>query len=80
MIKPIDELNMKNILLSDKRKQELINSLTLDEKLLYGARLNYNGDVSNKVADSDMQELDGDLKFGNTTYEDGMEVYTNNKE
>lgn len=80
MITALKELTMKNILLSEKRKAELINSLTIDEKLLYGAKLNYEGDVANTIATSDLEEMDGNLNFGNTTYVDGAKVFVNNKD
>ena len=80
MTKALEILTMKNILLTEKRKKELINSLTLDEKLLYGAKLNYEGDVAHTVATSDLEEIDGNLNFGNTTYVDGAKVFVNNKD
>ena len=40
MITAIEELTMKNILLTPKRKAELIKSLSLDDKLYYGSWLN----------------------------------------
>lgn len=75
----LDILRMKNVALTAKQKSKLIGSLTLDEKLFYGTWLNENENTLNTLRDSEVDELDGELKFGNKTYEDGVEVYTNNK-
>ena len=78
MTTALEELRMKHILLTEKRKQALIGSLTLDEKLLLGAVLNYEDDDTLEV--DGLDELDGELGFGNKTYEDGMETFVNNRE
>ena len=80
MITALEELRMKNIYLTPKRKAELIKSLSLDEKLLYGAILNDIDDDEKAMRYANIEELDGELKFGDTTYEDGVEVFNNNKE
>ena len=80
MITALEELRMKNIYLTPKRKAELIKSLSLDEKLLYGAILNDIDDDEKAMRYGNIKELDGELTFGNTTYEDGVEVFNNNKD
>lgn len=70
----LDILRMKNVALSKKQKAELVGSLTLDEKLFYGSWLNDNENTIQTL------ELDDEgLTFGSKTYEDGLEVFTNNK-
>ena len=77
MITALEELRMKNIYLTPKRKAELIKSLSLDEKLYYGNWLN---DSNNETfVDTETKEIDGELSFGANTFEDGVEVFTNNK-
>ena len=80
MITALEELRMKNIYLTPKRKAELIKSLSLDEKLLYGAILNDIDDDEKAMRYGNIKELDGELTFGDTTYEDGVEVFNNNKD
>ena len=72
-------LRMKNILLTTKEKSRLIGELTLDEKRLLGA-LMLEEEINIQTENPFMQELDGNLSFGNKTYEDGMETFVNNKE
>ena len=77
MITALEELKMKNIYLTPKHKTELIKSLSLDEKLYYGSWLN---DSNNETyVNSEVKEVDGELSFGAKTFEDGVEVFTNNK-
>ncbi len=77
MITALEELRMKNIYLTPKRKAELIKSLSLDEKLYYGNWLN---DSNNETfVNTETKEIDGELSFGAKTFEDGVEVFTNNK-
>ena len=77
MITALEELKMRNIYLTPKRKTELIKSLSLDEKLYYGSWLN---DSNNETyVNSEVKEVDGELSFGAKTFEDGVEVFTNNK-
>ena len=80
MITALEELKMKNIYLTPKRKAELIGQLSLDEKLLYGAILNDIDDDEKAMRYGNIKELDGELTFGDTTYEDGVEVFNNNKD
>lgn len=80
MITALEELRMKNIYLTPKRKAELISQLSLDEKLLYGAILNDIDDDEKAMRYGNIKELDGELTFGDTTYEDGVEVFNNNKD
>ena len=72
-------LRMKNILLTTKEKSRLIGELTLDEKRLLGV-LMLEEEINIQTENPFMQELDGNLSFGNKTYEDGMENFVNNKE
>ena len=70
----LDTLKMKNVALTNKQKSELVGQLTIDEKLYYGSWLNDNESTVQIVpADED------ELSFGDKTYEDGLEVFTNNK-
>ena len=71
-------LKMKGIALTSKQRSELVGSLSLDEKRYFGNWLNDNEYNTNAVEEVG-GELDGQLSFGNTTYEDGVQVYTNNK-
>ena len=71
-------LKMKGIALTNNQRSELVGSLSLDEKRYFGNWLNDNEYNSNAVEEVG-GELDGQLSFGNTTYEDGVQVYTNNK-
>jgi hypothetical protein len=80
MVTALEELTMKNIHLTPKRKAELIKSLSLDEKLYYGSWLNDIEDDKKAMQYGYINELDGELKFGDTTYEDGVEVFNNNKD
>ena len=80
MITALEELRMKNIYLTPKRKAKLIGELSLDEKLLYGAVLNDIDDDEKAMRYGNIKELDGELTFGGTTYEDGVEVFNNNKD
>ena len=60
--------------MTSKQKSELVGQLTIDEKLYYGSWLNDNESTVQIVpADED------ELTFGDKTYEDGLEVFTNNK-
>jgi hypothetical protein len=77
--KSLEHLRMKNVYLTPKRQRELVGSLTLDDKLLYGAILNAEEDTKQVLQESDIKELDGELTFGKTTFEDGVEIYNNNK-
>ena len=75
----LETLRMKNILLTANEKASLVGELTLDEKGLLGA-LMLEGEISIETESPFMQELDGELSFGNKTYEDGMETFVNNRE
>lgn len=79
MITALEELRMKYIALTPTRRAELIGSLSLDEKLLYGAILNAEDEDDFIMDSSGIEELDGELSFGNKTYEDGSEVFVSNK-
>lgn len=71
-------LKMQNIALSHKQRADLVGSLSFDDKRYYGNWLNTNDYEINAVEEVG-GELDGQLSFGNTTYEDGVQVYNNNK-
>ncbi len=71
-------LKMKGIALTSKQRSELVGSLSLDEKRYFGNWMNSNEYNINAVEEVG-GELDGQLSFGNTTYEDGVQVYNNNK-
>ena len=77
--KSLAHLRMKNVYLTEKRKAELIGNLTLDDKLLFGAVLNDTDHEIQVMTDSGIKELDGELSFGNKTFEDGNEIFVNNK-
>lgn len=75
----LTKLRMKNILLSPKEKERLIGSLSLEEKLVFASYL-LDDEISIHTDKPEVEELDGNLSFGNKTYEDGMEIFTNNRE
>ena len=79
MLTAIEELTMKGRLLSDERKQKLLKSLTLDEKRYYASKLLDEEQLTETVSNTENGELDGEVTFGNKTYEDGLEVFVNNK-
>jgi hypothetical protein len=79
MVTALEKLRMKNVVLTAKEKARLIGELTLDEKRLLGA-LMLDGEISIETESPHMQELDGELSFGDKTFEDGMETFVNNKE
>ena len=70
----LDTLKRKHVALTRKQKAELVGQLTLDEKLYYGSWLNDNESFIELVpVDED------EISFGDKTFEDGLEVFTNNK-
>lgn len=73
--KSLAQLRMKNAYFTAKRKAELIGNLTLDDKIFLGSVLN----ETDHTIYSGVEELDGELSFGNKTFEDGTEVFVNNK-
>lgn len=75
----LTKLRMKNILLSPKEKERLIGSLSLEEKLVFASYL-LDDEINIHTDTPEVKELDGNLSFGNKTYEDGMEIFTNNRE
>jgi len=77
--KSLAHLRMKNVYLTKKRKAELIGNLTLDDKLLLGAILNDTDHEIHVMEEAGIKELDGELSFGNKTFEDGNEIFVNNK-
>ena len=77
--KSLEHLRMKHVYLTEKRQKELIGSLTLEDKIFYGIILNEEEETIQILKDSDIEELDGNLKFGDKSFEDGVEVFNNNK-
>lgn len=82
----LDILLSKHAVLTEAKKAQLISELSLDDKRYLG---NYLLDTEwfletekNPVkVEPDLRELTGEVNFGGTTtYEDGVEVFINNKE
>ena len=82
----LDVLLSKHIVLSEAKKAQLISELSLDDKRYLGNYLLDNEwfleTEKNPVkGEPDHRELTGEITFGGpTTYEDGVEVFINNKE
>ena len=82
----LDVLLNKHIVLSEAKKAQLISELSLDDKRYLGNYLLDNEwfleTEKNPVkVEPDLRELTGEITFGGpTTYEDGVEVFINNKE
>jgi hypothetical protein len=78
----LDILLSKHTVLSDKKRAQLISELSLDDKRYLGNWLLDNElYLEREEQQSDeISELDGELTFGDTTYEDGVEVFVNNRE
>lgn len=78
MVTPLEILRWKHVALTATEKRLLISKLTLDEKRFLGNLL-----IDNEInIESDIEELDPekDLHFGNKTFEDGLQVFVNNKD
>ncbi len=82
----LDILLNKHIVLTEAKKAQLISELSLDDKRYLG---NYMLDnewyletEKNPVkVEPDLREITGEVNFGGpTTYEDGVEVFVNNKD
>ena len=82
----LDILLSKHAVLTEAKKTQLISELSLADKRYLG---NYLLDTDwfletekNPVkVEPDLRELTGEVNFGGpTTYEDGVEVFINNKE
>jgi hypothetical protein len=82
----LDVLLNKHIVLSEAKKAQLISELSLDDKRYLGNYLLDNEwfleTEKNPVkVEPDLRELTGEVTFGGpTTYEDGVEVFINNRE
>lgn len=78
----LDILLSKHTVLSDKKRAQLISELSLDDKRYLGNWLLDNElYLEREEQQSDeISELDGELTFGDTTYEDGVEIFVNNRE
>ena len=79
----LDKLLSKHILISAEERTKLISELSEDDKRYLGnymldEELFLNVDKKSVYPDT-RKPLDGELTFGNTTYEDGVEVFVNNK-
>ena len=82
----LDILLSKHTVITEAKKASLISELSLDDKRYLG---NYMLDnewyletEKNPIeVKPDLRELSGELTFcGPTTYEDGLEVFVNNKD
>ena len=82
----LDILLSKHNVLTEAKKVQLISELSLDDKRYLG---NYLLDTDwfletekNPIkVEPDLRELTGEVNFGGpTTYEDGVEVFINNKD
>ena len=82
----LDILLNKHIVLTEAKKAHLISELSLDDKRYLGNYLLDNKlwlEIEDNPVDvkPDLRELTGELTFGGpTTYEDGVEVFINNKD
>ena len=78
MVTALETLKMRNIALTATEKRLLIATLSVDEKLYLG---NYMNDMDLTI-ESDIKELDPeeDLRYGDSTYEDGLFKHVSNKE
>jgi len=82
----LDVLLNKHIVLTEAKKAQLISELSLDDKRYLGNYLLDNEwfleTEKNPVkVEPDLRELTGEVTFGGpTTYEDGVEVFINNKD
>ena len=79
----LDKLLSKHILISTEERTKLISELDADDKRYLGnylldEELFLNTDKKSVYPDT-RKPLDGKLTFGNTTYEDGVEVFVTNK-
>ena len=78
MLKPLEILKMKYVVLTPTEKRLLISQLTVDEKRYLGELM-----IANEInLESDDKEMDveKDLQFGKQTYVDGLKVWVSNKE
>ena len=76
MLKPLEVLKMKHVVLTSTEKRLLISQLTVDEKRYLGELM-----IANEInLESDDKEMDveKDLQFGRQTYEDGLQVFVKN--
>lgn len=82
----LDILLSKHTPLTEAKKAQLISELSLDDKRYLGnylldTKLMLEIEKNPVEVEPDLRELTGDLTFGGpTTYEDGVEVFINNKE
>ena len=82
----LDILLSKHIVITEAKKAQLISELSLADKRYLG---NYLLDMdwfletekNPAKVEPDLRELTGEVNFGGpTTYEDGVEVFVNNKD
>ena len=82
----LDVLLNKHIVLTEAKKAQLISELSLDDKRYLGNYLLDNEwfletEKNTVKVEPDLRELTGEVTFGGpTTYEDGVEVFINNKD
>lgn len=82
----LDILLSKHTPLTEAKKAQLISELSLDDKRYLGnylldTKLMLEIEKNPVEVEPDLRELTGDLTFGGpTTYEDGVEVFINNKD
>ena len=82
----LDILLSKHIVITEAKKAQLISELSLEDKRYLG---NYLLDMewfletekNPAKVEPDLRELTGEVNFGGpTTYEDGVEIFVNNKD
>lgn len=78
MLKPLEVLKMKHVVLTPTEKRLLISQLTVDEKRYLGELMI--ADEINLESDDKEMDVEKDLQFGKQTYEDGLQVWVSNKE
>ena len=82
----LDILLSKHIVLTEAKKAQLISELSLDDKrylgnYLLGTEWFLETEKNPVKVEPDLRELTGEVNFGGpTTYEDGIEVFVNNKD
>ena len=76
MLKPLEILKMKFVVLTPTEKRLLISQLTVDEKRYLGELMI--ADEINLESDDKEMDVEKDLKFGKQTYEDGLQVFVKN--
>ena len=78
MLKPLEVLKMKFVVLTPTEKRLLISQLTVDEKRYLGELMI--ADEINLESDDKEMDVEKDLQFGRQTYVDGLHTWVSNKE